>query len=152
MQARTLIAPVAAAVLLIGPSSAQSPQELAATASAAMNWRQYPEAEKCYRELVRMMPESAELRSNLGLSLYYQNKLDQARAAFQDALRFKPALFVPNFFLGRIYFEMSRYQDAIAVITAALRAQPSHREARLLLGASLVGVSRFGEAISLYSA
>jgi tetratricopeptide (TPR) repeat protein len=98
------------------------------------------------------MPPSAELRSNLGLSLYYQNKLDRARAAFQDALRLNPALFVPNFFLGRIYFDMSRYPDALATARAALRAQPNHREARLLLGASLVGLSRFDEAISLYRA
>ena len=150
MQARCLIAHAAVAILLIGSASAQPTQELAGKASAAMNARQYPEAEKCYRELVRSMPQSAELRSNLGLSLYYQNKLEQARTAFQDALRLKPALFVPNFFLGRIYFEMSRYQDAVAVIKAAVRAQPAQREVRLLLGATLVGLSRFDEAISLY--
>jgi tetratricopeptide (TPR) repeat protein len=152
MQARSLIARIAVAVMLIASLFAQSPQELAATASAAMKAQRYPEAEKCYRELVRIMPESGELRSNLGLSLYYQSKLDEARAAFQNALRFKPELFVPNFFLGRIYFDVSRYQDAVTVIKTALRAQPDHREARLLLGASLVGLSRVDEASSLYTA
>jgi tetratricopeptide (TPR) repeat protein len=152
MQARNLIARMAVVVIFTGPLSAQPAQELAARASAAMNAGQYPEAEKCYRDLVRIMPLSAELRSNLGLSLYYQNKLDPARGEFQSALALKPALFVANFFLGRIYFEMSRYEDAIAVIKAALRSQPNHRESRLLLGASLVGLNRFDDSISLYAA
>src|SRR5947209_6808448 len=96
MQAGILFARSAVAIMLIAPSFAQSPEELAATGSAALKAQQYPEAEKCYRELVRIMPQSAELPSNLGLWLY--------RALARENIRDAEAYYG----LGLIYMDVGR--------------------------------------------
>jgi tetratricopeptide (TPR) repeat protein len=134
-------------LLLHGRAHSQSPQELAAAAAAAMNARDYSKAEDCYRRLAKLVPDSGELSSNLGLAFYFQNKFDNAQTAFWSALKRKPDLYVPNFFLGRIYFDRSEYRAALPLLEAAWRSQPAQQDARRLLAAALVGLGRFPEAV-----
>jgi tetratricopeptide (TPR) repeat protein len=133
--------------LLYDRALSQSPQELAATAAAAMNARDYSKAEDCYRRLMKLVPDSGELSSNLGLAFYFQGKFDNAQTAFWSALKRKPDLYVPNFFLGRIYFDRSEYRAALPLLEAAWRSQPAQQDARRLLAAALVGLGRFPEAV-----
>ena len=133
--------------LLYDRALSQSPQELAATAAAAMNARDYSKAEDCYRRLMKLVPDSGELSSNLGLAFYFQNKFDNAQTAFWSALKRKPDLYVPNFFLGHIYFDRSEYRAALPLLEAAWRSQPAQQDARRLLAATLVGLGRFPEAV-----
>ena len=64
----------AAVTLASVMSLAQSPQELASQAGRAMQSKDYPTAERLYRQLIPYAPEMAELHSNLGLACHLQNK------------------------------------------------------------------------------
>src|SRR5437868_5389114 len=79
--------------MLVGHASAQSGPELAEKAAQAMQAGTYPTAEDLYSQLSKLMPEVAEVHSNLGLARYYQKKFTAAEPEFRAALRLKPDLF-----------------------------------------------------------
>ena len=49
------------------------------------------EAEREFREALRLMPDSVEARRNLGIALYKQAKLDEALKQFDEVLQRSPA-------------------------------------------------------------
>ncbi len=138
------------AVALSGGSFAQSPQELAQAASAAMNAQNYQAAEQTYRKLLEAVPNVGELHSNLGLAQYFQGKTGQAAASLERALELKPDLFVAQYFLGRIYFENSKYAEALPLLESASRAQPQQHDVLRLLAGTLVELERSQEAVQRY--
>ncbi|PYV86130.1 MAG: hypothetical protein DMG05_20700 [Acidobacteria bacterium] len=125
---------------------AQTPDELAQqrhakAAGEAMQRHDYAAAELEYLELVRSMPDVAELRSNLGLSYYLQKKYQPAEEEFQCALKLNPSLYAPNYFLGRMRHSQKRFRDALPFFDRALALQPGNAEVLRQLAATTVGVS-----------
>lgn len=52
----------------------------------------YPAAEKCYRDVLEKNPQSATALYNLGLTLFRQNRMEEASACYEDLIRrFGPA-------------------------------------------------------------
>jgi len=51
---------------------------------------QFEEAVRYYTAAIALRPDSAGLRTNLGLALKDQTKLDEAIAQFREAIRLKP--------------------------------------------------------------
>ena len=140
-----------AVVLLLGCSvQAQTPRELAAAASSAMQRGDYRTAESNYAALVKQMPAVAELHSNLGLARLSLGNLGGAEQAFRGALELKPDLPVPKFFLGRMLFHQSRHEEALPLLRAAAAAQPGEDLIRRLVAATLIGLERYSEAIAEY--
>jgi len=139
-----------ASFVLAGEARAQTPQEIAAAAGQAMQQGDYAAAEKHYGALVERFPQAAELHSNLGLARFFNRDYAGAEKAFRAALARDSALFVPNFFLGRLLFEKSRYGEALPLLKAAVHAQPEQEDARRTLAAVLVGMERYEEAIQEY--
>ena len=133
-------------------SLAQSPQELASQAGQAMERKDYPAAERLYRQLIPHAPEMAELHSNLGLACHLQNKGDCAEQAFLKALQLSKELFLPNFVIGEKRFKQNRYGEALPLLEAALKAQPGQSEARGFYLATLVGLHRYQAAVEEYRA
>ena len=144
---------VTAAVTLASVISlAKSPQELASQAGQAMQRKDYPAAERLYRQLIPHAPQMAELHSNLGLACHLQNKGDCAEQAFLRALQLKKELFLPNFVVGEKRFKQNRYDEALPLLEAALQSQPGQPEVRRFYLATLVGLHRYQAAVEEYRA
>ena len=140
-------------VLLLWAGSFQGSDKLqqhAERAGAAMQRKDFAEAEKEYRAILAIAPQLAEIRSNLGLSLHMQDKFEPAEKEFRQALRADPRLFVPNYFLGIQLFKTNRYKEARTFLEAAVVLKPTMKEARYRLGATYVGLKEYDEAIRQY--
>ena len=116
----------------------------AARAAAARDW---PAAEQHYRAVLQLEPNLAELHSNLGLACYFQQKYSEAEHEFNEALRLKSGLVVPNVFLGRYYVDSGEFKRAVPFLRDAVRLQPKEGQLRRLLAAALVGTGNHLAAV-----
>src|ERR1017187_4107438 len=66
-----------------------------------------------YLAVVRLEPDLAEARVNLGLVYYLQNRYDASAQAFEKALSTKPGLRGANLFLGIDYVKLGRARRAV---------------------------------------
>jgi len=72
-----------------------------------------------FRHATRAAPENPSAHVNLGAVLYFQDRRDEARKAFEDALALGPhAIAYSN--LGSLYFEEGRFGDAADIFTRAV--------------------------------
>jgi serine/threonine-protein kinase len=79
----------------------------------------YDAAANEYRHAARAAPEYPEAHTNLGAVLYFQDRRDEARQAFEAALALGPnAAAYSN--LGVLYFEEARYGDAVEMFESAV--------------------------------
>jgi tetratricopeptide (TPR) repeat protein len=137
-----------------GVASPQRPdpfESLLVSAQQAQASSDFQAAADFYRQAVRLHPELAELRANLGLMYYQTGKDEPAIEAFRQAIRLKPALFVPHLFLGLDYLKLKRFNEAIRCLKRAAVLNSSDVKTRLALGEaySSAGETRLATAAFL---
>ncbi len=138
---------------LSGTAFSQEPTEfesLLAAARQAQAGGDFEAAADSYRKAVALHPEIAELRANLGLMCYQTAKDQQAVAAFLQAIRLKPGLFVPNLFLGLEYLKLRRFDEAIPYLKRAALIQPTDPQAQSALGQAYAAKGMTRLAIAAY--
>jgi tetratricopeptide (TPR) repeat protein len=92
----------------------------------------YPDAETAYRKALEARP-SAESAFNLGNSIYRQQRLDEAIAAYEDAIgrTTDPDLKADGYFnLGNALFEKQDYARSLGAYKEALKLRPDDEAAR----------------------
>jgi tetratricopeptide (TPR) repeat protein len=94
-----------------------------------------PEAERQFREAVRLKPDHPGAQSNLGNALGARNKLEEAIPHYQKALEIDPKDFQTHFNLGLSLLRQDRRTEARAHFTEALRLHPDLPEAQKALTA-----------------
>lgn len=72
----------------------------------------YTEAEKEYRESLRLYPDSSSALKGLGLVLYRQGKFNQAEPLFKRAIALDPKNAWAYINLGATYTMLKRFEDA----------------------------------------
>jgi tetratricopeptide (TPR) repeat protein len=71
----------------------------------------------------------------LGQLHYYQNKFEEAKAAFNNAVDINPGLEKAWFYLGKMAFDLEKnYAQAQAALEKVVALNPKHTQAWLLLG------------------
>ena len=93
----------------------------------------FPEAERQFREAVRLKPNHSGAQSNLGNALGAQNRLEEAIPHYEKALEIEPKDFQTHFNLGVSLLRQGRRADAKAHFVEALRLHPDYPEARQAL-------------------
>jgi Tfp pilus assembly protein PilF/2-polyprenyl-3-methyl-5-hydroxy-6-metoxy-1,4-benzoquinol methylase len=109
----------------------------------------FADAERIYRQVLAVMPDSGAALNNLGDALCVLGRADEAEACFRQALMLSPGDAEAHNNLGALLFEMGR-ADAETSFRTALTLNPDHVQAHANLGAVLHSQQRLAEAEASY--
>jgi len=108
------------------------------------------EAEKHYREAIRLRFDSEDAHYDYGNMLVKAGRLDEAIAQYRQALQLKPADPEAWNNLGVVLYQEHRTDEAIACFHEALRYQPGFADAHFNLGNALLVEHKLDEAVQEY--
>jgi tetratricopeptide (TPR) repeat protein len=94
---------------------------------------QYTESIEAFRQEINLQPSSVAYHF-LGNGYYFTDKLEEARAAYQEAIRLTPNYEKAYIELGIVYNRLGRHADAIDSFQHALKIQPDDVIAHVGLG------------------
>jgi tetratricopeptide (TPR) repeat protein len=100
-----------------------------------------------YLAVVRLEPDLAEARVNLGLVYYLQTRYDESARTLEKALSTKPGLRGADLFLGIDYVKLGQFQQAVPRLERSVEQEPNNKQARTWLGTALWDAGRESEAI-----
>ena len=103
---------------------------------------------RCMKQRWLRIRPLALIHYNLGTALTDEDRWQEAKVHFEQALKFKPDYFEAHNNLGNILASENRWQEAIDQYRQALRLQPDFPLAHNNLGSSLIKTNRLAEAIS----
>ena len=123
---------------------------LLAAAQQAQAGKDYAAAADVYKKAVKLRSGIPELWANLGLMQNATGSYTDAIESFRKATLLKPALYVPNLFLGIDYTHLHRGQEAIPFLVSAEAINPRDPQAPLSLGRTYLSVGNFAAARSAF--
>jgi tetratricopeptide (TPR) repeat protein len=123
---------------------------LLAMAQQAQAGKDYAAAADAYKKAVKLRSDIPELWANLGLMQNATGNYPDAIEGFRRATLLKPALYVPNLFLGIDYTHIRRGQEAIPFLVRAEAINPRDPQAPLSLGRAYLSVGNFAAARSAF--
>jgi TolB-like protein/Flp pilus assembly protein TadD/predicted Ser/Thr protein kinase len=91
------------------------------------------QAEAAGRRAVELAPESAQAQASLGVALSLGSQKEEARAAFEKAIRLDPALYEAWYFYARQAFASGDLAKARSLYEEAMRVRPEDFFAPLLV-------------------
>lgn len=153
------MAMLATVVLFLGmatslPMSAQVvTQDMAAHARRAQDAERqndFPTAVHEYQLLAGALPKSAEVQSNLGVALYFDDQLRPALAAFHKAIALNSNLMAPHLFSGLAWYRLSSPDAAVPELERAVRINVSDPIAHTWLGYAYSAQSRDEAALKQF--
>lgn len=113
--------------------------------------RKYAEAEAKLRQAVEAAPEDETSLYNLGLSLHFQRKRQEAAEVLERAVKHAaPVNPAPLIALGMVRYELERFDAARESLQAALRLDCKHPAAHYYLGLILLKEGRVDEATEAF--
>ena len=92
-----------------------------------------PLAVDYYRQAVSIAPDWVEAYINLGVALHQLGRIEEARAAFDAAVRHDPYNGISRYDLGCVLEELGDTDRAIEQLQIAARLMPGHADARFNL-------------------
>jgi tetratricopeptide (TPR) repeat protein len=90
--------------------------------------RDWPAAERKYREAIELDPALPEPWNGLGYALRQQRRWDESVKAYLEALRLRPSYPQALEYLGHAYVEMGRLDDARAVLARLRPLDPAEAD------------------------
>ncbi len=107
------------------------------------------EAEKAFREALRLNPRFLPARNDLARSLYRTGKVQPAAREFESVLQVDPKNFTANYNLGLIARDARKFVGAAQYLEAARDASPSDASTLFALAAAYLGAGQPGRASSV---
>jgi Tfp pilus assembly protein PilF len=109
-----------------------------------------PEAEKEFREALRLQPDFPGAHNNLGLALAGQNQPAEAEKEYREAIRLKPDAYWAHTNLGLLLAGQNKPAEAEKEYRDAIWIQPNDYTAHCGLGILLAGQNKPAEAEKEY--
>jgi tetratricopeptide (TPR) repeat protein len=100
-----------------------------------------------YREVIRLEPDLAEARVNLGLVYYLEAQYHESAAALEKALSLKQGLRGADLFLGIDFEKLGQFQRAVPCLKRAAAQEPNNKQVRTWLATALWDAGQESEAI-----
>ena len=110
----------------------------------------YAKAIECYKDTVRLKPNSAEAHFNLGLAYDKAGYTKEAIKSYEEVIRLDPKSSVTYCNLGFIYKDSGDSKKAIESFKEAIRIKPDYDKARGNLGMVYVEVGDIENALKEY--
>jgi tetratricopeptide (TPR) repeat protein len=104
------------------------------------------EAEKVFRRLIQLQPNSAPAQVHLGYVLLNQKKYDEARLWLEKSARSAAPMPEVFYYLGLVAQEQHDDAKAIALFEKAVQKLPNYAHARIALGSSLIKLRNYPRA------
>lgn len=140
------------AFLTLGFSSPQArPDEAQAKlqqAIRALQARDYAAAERGFRDVITIDPQSAPAYCNLGVLYAQTDRLDSAIEALQKASEITPGNPGISLDLGLAYYRKEEFAEAATYFEQVLALDPGHVQAHYLLGLSDFRLERYEETVA----
>ncbi len=112
----------------------QDSQLLFNEAQHALAAGNYAQAERPFRDLLKIAPRSAAAYSNLGVVYLRTNRIDSAIGAFKEAKRLAPRVLGIDLNLGLAYYKKQSFREALPYFERVLGKNPSNDQARYVKG------------------
>jgi tetratricopeptide (TPR) repeat protein len=129
-------APVVATIKDSKPTKGKNVTDEADTAFTA---RDYRKAEKLYVRLAAEDPKNPKIYSRLGIIYLEQSNFEDARDAFQQAIKLEPGVATRHFNLALVYMHLGSKAKATSAMELALKYDPSNRKYRKMLDNIMAG-------------
>ena len=88
----------------------------------------FKEAEKCYRQSVKLAPYNLEFRNKYGVCLFKQNNLEFARDEFEFIINEDNNFVSAYTNLGYLNLKLLNKKEALKYYNYALKLDPNHEE------------------------
>jgi tetratricopeptide (TPR) repeat protein len=111
----------------------------------------YPEAFECLARAVGLKPTSSVIACNFGLTLKAMGRLDEARAAFDRALKLDPKRLEAWFALASIERELGDLNAALGALDRVIALDARHAAAHCNRGNVLQSLRQFDAARDAYA-
>ncbi|MFM6321208.1 MAG: tetratricopeptide repeat protein [Microcystis panniformis] len=139
------------ALMIMPPTTvAQTLEQLWQQGETAQAQKKYPEAERIWRQIIQLDPNSAVAFSNLCAALFRQNKLDEALIFCQKALALDPKLPETYNNLGLVLYNQKKLTEAEEMYRRAIALDDKNVYAYNGLGAVLANQKKLTEAEEMY--
>jgi tetratricopeptide (TPR) repeat protein len=125
----------------------QSPQQLFIAGETALRNNQLSQAERAFRKVLAIDPQSAGAYANLGVIYMRRKQWDQALEVLRQADRLAPQVAGIRLNVGLVYYRQNDFKSAIAPFESVVRDQPNSSQARYLLGLCYFFNQRWAEAV-----
>ena len=139
------------ALMIMPPTTvAQTLEQLWQQGETAQAEKKYPEAERIWRQIIQLDPNSAVAFSNLCAALFRQNKLDEALIFCQKSLALDPKLPETYNNLGNVLSDQKKLTEAEEMYRRALALDDKYVNAYNNLGNVLSEQKKLKEAEEMY--
>ena len=139
------------ALMIMPPTTvAQTLEQLWQQGETAQAQKKYPEAERIWRQIIQIDPNSAVAFSNLCAALFRQNKLDEAPIFCQKALALDPKLPETYNNLGIVLANQKKLTEAEEMFRRALALDDKYVYAYNNLGLVLSDQKKLTEAEEMF--
>jgi len=101
-------------------------------------------------EAVRLKPDYAETRYNLGNFLFRAYRPAEALEHLEEAVRLRPSYFEAHFVLAGVLVQLRRPEEALEHFAATLKVRPDYFEARQMYADTLAEEGKTAEALPQY--
>jgi tetratricopeptide (TPR) repeat protein len=136
-------------LLLACQAQTASPEQLFQEAVAAQRRGDDDLAIRNYRQLLKLYPDAAEVRANLGAVLAKQGKLDEAIEQYRVVLSKSPDNPPLRLNLALAYYKKEALPEAIRELTRVYKADTSSLQVALLLADCYLRTAQPAAAVSL---
>jgi protein O-GlcNAc transferase len=137
---------VLVASTVLGQDSQSRIEQHARSAQQAQREGDFATAVREFTILSRVLPEVAEVHSNLGVAYYFHKQPQQALLAFDKALQLKPDLVSALIFSGILNNQFSKSAEAAKLLERAIELNPLDPLAQTWLAHSYAAEGRYREA------
>jgi protein O-mannosyl-transferase len=117
---------------------------------AAADPARLPEAMALYEIALKLVPDFAEAKNNLGALWVDQGRLDKAMPLLLDAVKVKPRDAEVQYNLGRAYLLGNDLPHAIEHLQLAINLRPNYAKAMNNLGIAMAKSGRYRDAVDAF--